>query len=67
MERMNNYINQIVNQAMNNSAMMQNPMFSNAVGLYRSHDSNGLRNLAENICRENGTSFEEMKRKLISG
>lgn len=57
-------VQQMVQQAMQNGNMMNNPVFSNAVGMYRNHNSEGLRNIADNLCRENGTTYEEMRRKL---
>ena len=57
-------LDSFVQQAIQNQNMMINPIFSNAVNLYRNHNSQNLRQIAENICKENGTTFEEMKKKL---
>ena len=43
---------------------MQNPMIRNAMDMYKRGDSEGLRNLTENIAREKGTSIDEIRRQL---
>ena len=51
-------------QIMNNNQLMQNPIGKNAIELARKGDIQGLNSLAENLCKERGTTFEEMKAKL---
>jgi hypothetical protein len=53
-------------QAMNNSQFMQNPIGKNAIELAQKGDIQGLNSLAENLCKERGTTFEEMKSKFRS-
>ena len=53
-----------INQAMNNSQIMQNPIGKNAIDMYRSGNVQGLNELANNLCREKGTSFDEMKNRI---
>ena len=53
-------------QIMNNSQFMQNPIGKNAIELARKGDIQGLNSLAENLCKERGTTFEEMKSKFRS-
>ena len=53
-------------QIMNNNQIMQNPIGKNAIELARKGDIQGLNSLAENLCKERGTTFEEMKSKFRS-
>lgn len=53
-------------QIMNNNQIMQNPIGKNAIELARKGDVQGLNSLAENLCKERGTTFEEMKSKFRS-
>lgn len=53
-------------QIMNNNQIMQNPIGKNAIELARKGDIQGLNSLAENLCKERGTTFEEMKAKFRS-
>lgn len=57
---------QIMLQRMMNSPQVQNnPMARNAMDMYKKGDSQGLQRMAENLCRENGTSIEEMKNAIM--
>lgn len=56
----------IMQQIMNNDKIMQNPIGKNAIELARKGDIQGLNSLAENLCKERGTTFEEMKSKFRS-
>ena len=53
-----------MNQMKNNNQMMQNPMIRNAMDMYQRGDSKGLQNMAENLCRERGTSPQEVQEAL---
>ena len=53
-------------QAMNNSQLMQNPISRNAIEMYQKGDKQGLNQLAQNLCKEKGTSFEEMTKQIKS-
>ena len=59
---------QFVENMMNNSQAMQNPMVSNAVNLARNGDKNGLQRIAENLCKTNGkdfdTEFQQFKKRM---
>lgn len=50
---------------MNNSQAMQNPILNNAMQMYQKGDMDGLNKLAENMCKENGTSMEQMKNQIM--
>ena len=57
---------EIMLQRMMNSPQVQNnPLARNAMEMYNNGDSKGLQEMAENLCRENGTSIEEMKKSII--
>lgn len=53
-----------MNQMKNNNQMMQNPMIRNAMDMYQRGDTKGLQNMAENLCRERGTSPQEVQETL---
>lgn len=50
----------------NNSRFMQNPLARNAMNMLESGDSKGLEEMANNLCKQNGTSVEEVK-KIVMG
>ena len=53
-------------QAMNDSQLMQNPISRNALEMYQKGDKQGLNKLAQNLCKEKGTSYEEMAKQIKS-
>ena len=53
-------------QAMNDSQMMQNPISRNALEMYQKGDKQGLNELANNLCKEKGTTMEEMTKQIKS-
>ena len=46
--------------------MMQNPVMRNAIEMYQKKDTQGLNELASNLCKEKGTTMEEMTRLTFS-
>ena len=50
-----------IQQMMNNSQIMQNPMARNALEMYKSGDSQGLKSMAENLCKERGTTPQQIQ------
>ncbi|MFQ9208434.1 hypothetical protein DWZ16_11250 [Clostridium sp. AF29-8BH] len=57
---------EIMLQRMMNSPQVQNnPLARNAMEMYKNGNSKGLQEMAENLCRENGTSIEEMKKSIM--
>ena len=50
---------------MNNSQFMQNPIINNAMQMYQKGDMDGLNKLAENMCKENNTTMEQMKSQIM--
>lgn len=53
-----------IQNAMNNSQLMQNPMMQNAIGMYRSGNVQGLENLANNIAKQKGISIDDIRKQL---
>ena len=43
-----------------------NPIVKNAIEMYQKGDKQGLNELAQNLCKEKGTSFEEMAKQIKS-
>lgn len=50
---------EFLNQYMNNSQAMQNPMARNLVDMYKKGDIKGINEMAENMCREMGMTTEQ--------
>ena len=53
-------------QAMSNSQLMSNPIGRNAIEMYQRGDIRGINELANNLCKEKGTSYEEMAKQIKS-
>ena len=60
------YMQMLVNNLMKNNQLANNPIARNAFELYRKGDKNGLNKLAENLCRENRTTMEEVANSIMS-
>lgn len=60
-----NPMQMIINKMMGSPQMQNNPMAKNALEMYRNGDTKGLQNMAENLCRENGTTTEDVKNKIM--
>ena len=50
-----------IQQMMNNSQIMQNPMAKNAIEMYKSGDTQGLQAMAENLAKERGTTPQQVQ------
>ena len=55
-----------IQQMMNNSQIMQNPMAKNAIGMAQSGDTKGIEQMARNLCREKGINPDEMINQIKS-
>ena len=55
----------MLQQMMNNNQIMSNPMAKNVVEMMQKGDKQGLQTMAENMCKENGTTIEQMKTNLM--
>lgn len=48
-----------------NSQFMQNPMARNAMEMFQKGDSKGLQEMAENLCKERGTTTDDVKSMIM--
>lgn len=55
----------MLQQLMGNSQIMSNQMAKNVVQMMQKGDKQGLQTMAENMCKENGTTIEQMKNNLM--
>lgn len=55
----------MLQRMMNSPQVQNNPLARNAMEMYKNGNSKGLQEMAENLCRENGTSIEEMKKSIM--
>ena len=53
-------------QAMNNSQIMQNPISRNALEMYQKGDRQGLNELADNLCKEKGINRHDFEKQIKS-
>lgn len=53
-------------QAMNNSQFMQNPISRNALEMYQNGDKQGLNELADNLCKEKGINRQDFEKQIRS-
>ncbi len=56
---------QLIQQLSNNSQIMSNPMAKNAMEMLQKGDNDGLKQMAENLCKERGTTMEDVKNNLM--
>lgn len=57
---------QFLQQMMNNNKILQNPIGKNAIEMYQRGDIKGINELASNLCKEKGTSLDEMTKNIRS-
>lgn len=53
-----------IQQMMNNSQIMQNPIMQNAMQMYQKGDTQGLQAMAENLCKERGTTPQQVQEMI---
>lgn len=58
-------LQQFAQNMMNNNRALQNPMMNNAINMYKNHNSQGLTELAQNICQSSGMTYEEAKKQAL--
>lgn len=61
-----NPMQMFVNQMMNNSQAMKNPMLKNAINMANKGDSKGIEQMARNLCAEKGIDPEEAIARIKS-
>ena len=49
---------------MNNSDIMSNPIAKNALEMYQKGDTQGLQAMAENLCKERGTTPQQVQEMI---
>lgn len=54
-----------IQQMMNNSQIMQNPLAKNAMEMYQNGDTKGLQAMAENLCKEKRISVDDVKQNVL--
>ena len=55
-----------IQQMMNNSQVVQNPIVKNAMEMYQKGDTQGLQAMAENLAKERGTTVNDMKSQIMA-
>ena len=55
-----------IQQMMNNSKVMQNPIAKNAMEMYQKGDTQGLQAMAENLAKERGATVDDMKSQIMA-
>lgn len=57
---------QFLQNAMQNTRLMQNPLARNAIEMYQRGDKDGINKMAENLCRERGIKQEDVINQIKS-
>lgn len=55
---------QMLQQLMGNSQLMQNPMAKNAIQMAQKNDIQGIENMAKNLCKEKGLNPDEVMSQI---
>lgn len=55
---------QMIQQLMWNSQLMQNPMARNAIQMAQNGDTKGIEQMARNLCKEKGLNPDEAMNKI---
>lgn len=57
---------QMIQQLMGNSQIMQNPMAKNAIQMAQKNDVKGIEQMARNICKEKGLNPDDVLNQIKS-
>nr|DAL12542.1 MAG TPA_asm: hypothetical protein [Bacteriophage sp.] len=57
---------QFMQQMMNNNKVMSNPMIKNAMSMVQSGDTQGIEQMARNLCKEKGLNPDDVMNQLKS-
>lgn len=60
-----NPMNIIKNKIMNDPQIKNNPMAQNAMQMIQSENTQGLKSMAENMCKERGITVEQAKEEVM--
>ena len=55
---------EFMQKMMENSQVMQNPIAKNAMEMYQKGDTKGLQSMAENLCKERGTTPQQVQEMI---
>lgn len=55
---------EFMHKMIENSQVMQNPMAKNAMEMYQKGDTKGLQSMAENLCKERGTTPQQVQEMI---
>ena len=55
---------EFMQKMMENSQVMQNPLAKNAMEMYQKGDTKGLQAMAENLCKERGTTPQQIQEMI---
>ena len=61
-----NNMKMLIDMAMNNPNISKNPIAKNAIEMYKNGNTNGINELANNLCKEKGISPDEITKKVKS-
>lgn len=53
----------VINSIKNSPNFRNNTIMQNALQMYQNGDQKGLTELCQNVCKSNGTTVEEMRKK----
>ena len=56
-----------IQQMMNNSQIMQNPMAKNAMEMAQNGNMQGIEQMARNLCKEKGLNADDVFNQIKSG
>ena len=62
---MNPMMNIIKNKIINDPQIKNNPMAQNAMQMIQSGNTQGLKSMAENMCKERGITVEQAKEEVM--
>ena len=57
---------EFMQKMMENRQVMQNPIAKNAMEMYQKGDTKGLQDMAENLCKERGTTVDDVKSQIMA-
>ena len=57
---------QFLQQMMGNNSVMSNPMARNAIQMAQNGDSNGIEQMARNLCKEKGIDADDVFNQIKS-
>lgn len=57
---------EFMQNVMANSQVMQNPMVKNTVDMFQRGDTAGLKQMAENLCKEKGTTPQAIQNMIMN-